>query len=195
MATGDRQIECNRPQRHELQLTGKRRSLPLKLQPRHQGAIEHPLAHQLQPAVQRPEPRRGRQQPATTRQQRLQEHICAKAGHAGGEAMGTAAEPQQPHRLGGSIATAHLTAPIRHQGKVRGEGAGATAHCGLTDRGQSAGLKGGATELQQIQQTDVLQQGRQAVTMSRSGYRLTGEFHRNLWGTAGSFCPGSLKPA
>jgi hypothetical protein len=77
-AAGHRQTQRQRAQWQQLQLNG----------------VQPFVALQLQPALHRPEPRRRRQQPATTRQQRLQEHIAAEASHAGGEAMGATTEPQ-----------------------------------------------------------------------------------------------------
>jgi hypothetical protein len=43
---------------------------------------------------------------------------AADPGDTGGEAMGAAAQAQQPHRGGGAVAAAPELAPIAHQAEI-----------------------------------------------------------------------------
>jgi hypothetical protein len=46
------------------------------------------------------------------------EKITADASHASGQAMGAAAQPQQPHRGGAAVAAAPELAAIAHQAEI-----------------------------------------------------------------------------
>ncbi len=93
------------------------------------------------------------------------EQVAADPGDTRGEAMGAATQPQQAHRGGGAVAAAPELAAIAHQAEILREEPVAAADGGLAELQQPAGLHGGAAELQQIEQADVVQQLRQAVVM------------------------------
>ncbi len=77
--------------------------------------------------------------------------ITADAGHASGQAMGAATQAQQAHRGGGAVAAAPELAAIAHQAEILREEPVAAADGGLAQLQVTAGLHGGAGELQQIE--------------------------------------------
>ena len=91
------------------------------------------------------------------------EQIAADPGDTRGQAMGAATLPQQAHRRRG--AAAPELAAIPHQAEILREEPVAGADGGLAQLQVTAGLHGGAAELQQIEQADVVRQLRQAVVV------------------------------
>jgi hypothetical protein len=96
--------------------------------------------------------------------------------------MGTAAQTQQLHRGGGAVAAAQLPAAVHLQVEVFRQNACAAAHGGLAQAADAAGLQTGAADLKEIQQADVLQQGRQAIAVGRLGNCRSGDVHRGSLG-------------
>ena len=91
------------------------------------------------------------------------EQIAADPGDTRGQAMGAATQAQKAHRGRGAITASPELAAITHQAEVLLEEPVAAADGGLAELQQPAGLHGGAAELQQIEQADVVQQLRQPV--------------------------------
>ena len=96
--------------------------------------------------------------------------------------MGAATQPQQLHCGGGPKATADLAVAVHLQVEVFRQNAGAAAHGGLAERCSASGFQRGAADLEQIQQADVLQQGRQAIAVGRFWNRCSGDVHRGSLG-------------
>jgi hypothetical protein len=171
------QCQGKRPQGHQLQIRHVERWGCVQLQPRDQRPIQHPLAHQLQPARHAAKPGRTGQQPIQPRQQGLVQQVATNPGHAAGQAMGAAAQPQQPHRGGAAKAAGAALAQVALQVEISSQGPVAPAHRGLAQAEHGAGVHGAAAQLQQIQQANVLQQLRQAVVPRCLGRGVKGEHH------------------
>ena len=108
--------------------------------------------------------------------------------------MGTATQSQQLHRGGGAIATAELPAAVHLQVEVFRENAGTAAHGGLAERCSASGFQRGATDLEQIQQADVLQEVRQAIAVGRLEDRDSGDVHQGSLGHCWKLLPPQMPP-
>ena len=86
------------------------------------------------------------------------EQIRSNPRKARRQAVGAAAQAQQPHGFAAAIAAVLVVAEVALQAKVLRQGAVPPAHARLAQAQQLAGLHGAAAELKQIEQADVVQE-------------------------------------